>query len=278
MRETASKTPAESATLRLSGPADLISAIPYLMGFHPTESVVLVGLNGQQVAVTARLDLDAGAQPVHDTLATLAASADSVVAVVYTEQPAPRWLTELPVLDAVLVTGEGWRSLLCDDPTCCPPQLRPLPDPASPIAAQAVLAGLGTVPNREQLEASLRPGPVTATAEQLAAALAPIARRDAAWIELDSHTGDSAALERRAAHYLDLARHCTQDTRAAACWFLYAWAQWRLGNGARANIALDHAERAEPGYHAAALLASVLHSGIRPSTIPNLTPAATDAA
>ena len=50
-------------TIRVTSPADLIEAVPYLLGFHPTESLVVVGFDdsagsGRQVAVTARLDLD----------------------------------------------------------------------------------------------------------------------------------------------------------------------------------------------------------------------------
>ena len=43
---------------RISGPAELLQAIPYLLGFHPRRSLVLVGLAGSQLVVTARLDLD----------------------------------------------------------------------------------------------------------------------------------------------------------------------------------------------------------------------------
>src|SRR5580698_5545062 len=48
-------TPAE--TLRVRGPVDLIHAVPYLLGFHPARSLVVIGLAEHRVRVTVRLDL-----------------------------------------------------------------------------------------------------------------------------------------------------------------------------------------------------------------------------
>ena len=48
------------ATLRISSPSDLIAAVPYLIGFTPAESVVLVGLSGKRVVVTIRIDISDG--------------------------------------------------------------------------------------------------------------------------------------------------------------------------------------------------------------------------
>lgn len=48
--------------LRLSSPADVISAVPYLLGFHPRDSLVLVSLHGEldrQVSLASRIDLPA---------------------------------------------------------------------------------------------------------------------------------------------------------------------------------------------------------------------------
>lgn len=42
--ESTGSSDTQQVTLR--GPADLADALPYLMGFHPTDSVVLVGLHG----------------------------------------------------------------------------------------------------------------------------------------------------------------------------------------------------------------------------------------
>ena len=47
-----------ASSVRITGPASLIAAVPYLLGFEPNESLVLVGLRDGQVTVTARVDLD----------------------------------------------------------------------------------------------------------------------------------------------------------------------------------------------------------------------------
>jgi hypothetical protein len=54
-------TPAE--TLRVRGPVDLIHAVPYLLGFHPVRSLVVVGLAEHRVRVTVRLDLPEPTNP-----------------------------------------------------------------------------------------------------------------------------------------------------------------------------------------------------------------------
>jgi hypothetical protein len=265
-------SPHPDRQLRISGPADLIAAVPYLLGFAPAESAVLIGLSGQQIAVTARVDLADGPAATHETLRLLQTRTDATLVIAYTEQPAPAWLSELPgaVLDTLLVSDGRWRSLLCPDRFCCPPEGQPLPSGTSVLAASAVSLGLAPLPSRDELAAALRPGTVTAQADAAAAALAPIPARDRAWLAIDSHTGDTEQLHRLAADYLDTARHCTQDARAAAVWFLYAWTQWRLGNGARANLALGHATDADPHYSAAALLQAALQHGLDPHTTPTL--------
>jgi len=48
----------DASVLRVRNPGDLIEAIPYLLGFHPRDSLVVVGLAGTRVSVTARIDLD----------------------------------------------------------------------------------------------------------------------------------------------------------------------------------------------------------------------------
>lgn len=46
--------------LRLSSPADVINAVPYLLGFHPRDSLVLVSLHGspdRRISLVSRIDL-----------------------------------------------------------------------------------------------------------------------------------------------------------------------------------------------------------------------------
>src|SRR4051812_27180318 len=60
--------------VRLDGPGALIAAVPHLLGFHPQESIVAVGLSGAppQVRLCVRADLP----PPDEESATISGVAD----------------------------------------------------------------------------------------------------------------------------------------------------------------------------------------------------------
>ena len=261
-----------TGSVHITGPADLIEVVPYLLGFAPDESTVVLGLTGNQVTVAARVDLDAGESAAADVLRQLLAQTDRAVMIVYTEQPAPQWVQQPTYLvrEALLVTGGRWYSLLCTDPSCCPPEGQPLRTTPSAVSATAVSLGLAPARTRQEITDSLAPGEATDEATAAADALTPIPARDEAWLALDALATDTDTLDSKAAEYLDTARHAPQDQRAAAPWFLYAWAQWRLGNGVRAMTALDYLDAAAPHYSAAELLRYAVQAAINPRTTPAL--------
>ena len=43
--------------LNLTSPGELITAIPFLLGFHPRRSVLLMALRQRRLSLTQRLDL-----------------------------------------------------------------------------------------------------------------------------------------------------------------------------------------------------------------------------
>ena len=166
---------ATPSRVRLRSPGDVLAAVPFLVGHHPHESVVLLCLRPprDQVRLTMRVDLpDPGHWP---ELASMLvgharrAGADAVVLAVYTEQ------ADLPVdgivaacrvelagagcelRDALLVRESRWRSLLCTDPSCCPPEGRALPAPPPQFAAEMALEGRAPLADREALERSVAP-------------------------------------------------------------------------------------------------------------------------
>lgn len=159
------------ATLHVRDLTDLLGVIPSLLGFHPTDSLVLVCLREGRVAVTARADL------AHLTSTeALAACFDPlwdrffdayVIAVAYTPDAALAWWTldalqvvmppDMP-LDAAHADGHRWRR---------EPDGPGVPyDPAtSALAAEAAYRGLPVLPGRDALADSL--GPVISEAEFL---------------------------------------------------------------------------------------------------------------
>lgn len=164
---------------RISGPAELLQAVPYLLGFHPARSLVLVGLDDGVLVVTARLDLsDAARGAIPNALyPMLRGGSTCVVAAIYDDDAGPLDVAELPwtdvavaleeeafaagceVLDTMLVVRGRWWSYACASPACCPPEGRPLPAAPSPFAAAATYQGVVALPDREALEALLDPLP-----------------------------------------------------------------------------------------------------------------------
>jgi hypothetical protein len=86
--------------------------------------------------------------------------------------------------------------------------------------------------------------------------------RDEAWVRIDpERPEESVRLWRDVLRRVD-------DAFAAGPACLLAFAAWRAGNGALANVALDRAEAADPGYTMAALLRDIVGSGLPPWTLP----------
>jgi hypothetical protein len=156
--------------LRASGPADIVQLVPYLVGFHPDESVVLVAMRGRRIVVTMRNDLAAPIELMSPLCTTATrAGADRVVALIYTEgiteRPLPRqefvddlrWMFAehgLDEVDVIAVSEGRWWSYRCSDPECCPPEGTPI-DTTGAVAASAVSEGLVALPRRESLASEL---------------------------------------------------------------------------------------------------------------------------
>ncbi|SCG54912.1 DUF4192 domain-containing protein [Micromonospora humi] len=167
----------ERPRLSVRSPADLVVAVPYLLGFHPADSVVVVAVRGRRVVFAARGDLpEPGADPgpAARHLAQVVVRQDADAATVIGYGPAARVtgavdavgaaLDEagLVVLDALRVTDGRWWSYLCGEPACCPADGTPYDPVASQVSAAAVFAGQVALPDRAALAAQVSPfdGPV----------------------------------------------------------------------------------------------------------------------
>lgn len=171
-------------TLRLRGPGDLVQVIPYLLGFHPDESLVLVGLADGRVVVTVRIDLaDLGAAAPPGVLASTVSAiarggAEELVGVVFDDHATgPIDADRLPwdelhlavrveaervgigVDDVLFVSRRRRWSYCCGDPGCCPGDGIGLDDESSAVPATAAYAGLVALPDRDALAAVLDPEP-----------------------------------------------------------------------------------------------------------------------
>ena len=151
-------------------------AIPYLLGFHPTDSAVLLWMAETEVVLTQRVDLPpVGFDPATWASAvgahSVAGTTNSVIAVLYADGDAARDEDRLRELahaladqgwaertDVVRALPDSWFNLLCGDPGCCPPEGQAI-DPALRNAVAAEFAGVGVAPmvSRDALAAALGP-------------------------------------------------------------------------------------------------------------------------
>jgi hypothetical protein len=197
---------ARTAAVRLGGPGELLDLIPYLLGFHPRQSLVLVALRGQtdsragRVGAAVRLDLaDLAVDPtaVRRAAGMVSRGADAVVAVVYHDDqptggvlPAAEAVEDVEreiedagveLRDALLAAGHRWWSYLCSSPDCCPPEGRPRGEGVSAAVAAATYAGLSVLPDRDALRATLEPEP-----DDLRSLRGPaLGMADRAWLDAD---------------------------------------------------------------------------------------------
>lgn len=162
--------------LRLRTREDLLAAMPYVVGFHPSDSLVAVGLDGprHRVQFTARVDLPEpgdtdGASAVAGNIAEIVhrQRIGTVVLVAYGSRERAEHVAALTrgrlgdlgvaVREVLRVEGDRFWSLSCADPGCCPPGGRPYDAAAGDIAARATYEGLVALPDREALERSVAP-------------------------------------------------------------------------------------------------------------------------
>ncbi|WP_158289842.1 DUF4192 domain-containing protein [Micromonospora sp. S4605] len=156
--------------LRLTSREDIVVAVPYLLGFHPQDSLVCVVLDNQRIRFVARLDLP---QPpeVHQLSAPAAQTAAMIsrygsAAILVGYGPADRVEPAAEVLTAALLAAavdvlevlrvdEGHYWCLCGDPDCADGVAY---DPsASIVPAEAVYLGIAPLPDRAALEQLITP-------------------------------------------------------------------------------------------------------------------------
>ena len=177
------------AVTKVQGPSDVVAIIPYLLGFDPAESIVVIGIEGprQRFGPAFRLDIavgqvDAQAEHVADLVRHL--SLRRVIVAVFgtadTARPILQRLCRLlpqrgVQLHEALHADDGrWWSAMCTDPACCSPDGTAYDVTSSRVAAEAVLAGLQRLPTRDALRVRFAPDParqaaVTAAVEELGA-------------------------------------------------------------------------------------------------------------
>ncbi len=162
--------------IRVDSVAGVLAVIPYLLGFHPSSSLVVIGIEppGGQIKLAFRYDLPD--PPDADLAGEIAAHAIAVLArqqlgVVIAVGYGPGALvtpvaeqfrvglrsTGITLHDLVRVEDGRYWSYFCDNPLCCPAEGAPFDALAHPAAAALTTAGIPAYPDRASLSRSLAP-------------------------------------------------------------------------------------------------------------------------
>lgn len=185
--------------LALQSGTEAVTAVPYLLGFPPQRSIVVLALEGRssRLLLTGRFDLPPldDADVLERLAAELAArirraGAGRALVVLYPPEDveAPEGLGELltasfaaagvDVIDVLVTVGVGWWSLTCTDPTGCALAGGVLDGPAA-ARVERELAALGctVAPDRGQLVAEVAPAEAGLSEEVLDAAAGALFER-----------------------------------------------------------------------------------------------------
>jgi len=217
----------ELPQIRVGNPGELIETVPYLMGFHPIESLTLVGFSIEfgrphRVTVTVRLDLPGRPEQLGDltalTQAFRTSRTDAVVAIVHTDRftgdprsrPELRELQDrvvwslhglaLDVIDVLVAKADRWWSMCCEQLECCPAEGTSRAGASSTAAVQATYAGLVALPDRQALAESIT-GSTPAERAVLAPLLVEARRRRGDPVDRAAQRADGAAILEAARSY-----------------------------------------------------------------------------
>jgi hypothetical protein len=141
----------------LTSPHDLLAAIPFLIGYHPEDSLVVVSIKENAVGMAMRIDYPVDIpEGAYDLLASHLQRDSSTGALLVAYVPAGRSDGEVVLTDAsaaltrigiatdesLLIQGGRYRSVLCQDQSCCPAEGSLIPEiDGSRIAVEHVVAG-----------------------------------------------------------------------------------------------------------------------------------------
>ncbi|MCX4983958.1 DUF4192 domain-containing protein [Streptomyces sp. NBC_00572] len=189
--------------ITLRGPAELADALPFVLGFHPTDSVVLVALHGEHGRFGGRVRLGIPRSPrewasTADHLAECLVEGASKsgtrpdgIVVFLCQDPgagetgrrvmerlrpfAQRLRTacgalDIPVYEALCISDGLYFSYCCPDARCCPPDGTPLAlSGTSVMAAAAAYAGVQVRGSLRDMEGRFKPTGGPGEEEQRAA-------------------------------------------------------------------------------------------------------------
>ncbi len=171
-----SASPATRPRVRIGSPADVLAVVPHLLGFHPANSLVVIGAGRPRDRIELAFRYDLPDPPDSGHAADIAAHALAVLSlrrlttVIGIGYGPGRLVTPVVnVLAAGLrqaglrprelmrVENERYWSYICRNPACCPAEGVPFDVGAHPAAAAMIMAGMAAFPDRGALVRTLAP-------------------------------------------------------------------------------------------------------------------------
>jgi len=166
----------EVPRVRISSVAGFLAVIPHLLGFHPSRSMVVVGLDARRgrVVLAFRYDLPDPPDPAlardiaeHAAAVLKKRRIRTAIAAGYGEGTLVTPVAEqvrvalrgagIALRDLLRVQDGRYWSYVCTDPGCCPPDGVPFDASAHPAAAAMTAAGMRARPDRAALAGTVAP-------------------------------------------------------------------------------------------------------------------------
>ena len=192
----------------LNSPHDLLAAVPFMVGYHPQDSLVAMALREDKVVMAMRVDYpdSSSIEAISKTIALhlVREKASEAIIVGYLPQ---KEIASDPLLvvreciaghsiivkECIEVRSDRFRSSLCADLTCCPPEGNLIPQLSdSRVTAEQVAAG-NPLPflDLDEMKRSIAANP---TDKELIKAIKAVAEIDYESDEVNAHqlTGANA--------------------------------------------------------------------------------------
>lgn len=156
----------------MRSPGEIVSAVPFLLGFVPKDSLVLIALRGKRIGLTCRVDL---ADTRHDEALAMVIEAlhrDHATSVILTafsqdrSETAPALVRTrnrlleagLDIREEVSVVQDRWFHETCPESRCCPSDGTPVVDHDHAPSTLALSAAMGGyLADREEVVARCSP-------------------------------------------------------------------------------------------------------------------------
>ncbi|MEV0715721.1 DUF4192 domain-containing protein [Asanoa sp. NPDC050611] len=164
-------TATEAPPITVRSCADLIASVPYLLGFHPSESIVVIAIVGDRVRFVVRGELPGAVSPDRiarrllslllrdsiDAVAIIGYGPSTLVTPVAEAVCVALRSTDVTTVDVLRVDSGRYWSYVCANPSCCPPEGMPFDLATTCVGAAAVYAGRVALPDRDAVATLVAP-------------------------------------------------------------------------------------------------------------------------